>query len=479
MKTILLHEWRQLRTDRMAIACVGLLLGFLLFALANGRIHQERQQQTLAATAKEESERLGKLKAQLLRLETGQGSAAGFLDPRSGTAIGNTSGARYMSLPPAPLGTLSIGLGDLHPYFYKLSLRSKSVALSNEELENPLNLLSGPFDLAFGIVILLPLFLIALNYNVLSAEREQGTLALILSQPVDLRALVMGKVLVRGGTLVASAIAVTLLGGLIFGLGATVFPRLLAWTAVILLYSLFWLGLCVWVNAWGRTSATNAIALSALWLGFCLIIPSALNIAASALYPIPSRVEMIQALRTAGKEAQEQGSRLLSRYLEDHPEFAPTPAPGSPAAAVPDFGSITYAVQMEVDKRTEPVLARFEKAIGQQQAFVDQLRYVSPAVLAQGALNEFSGTGLARYRSFQSQAERFHLTWQQYFFRKIFQKAKLTSGEINTLPRFQYREERLLEVSGRSALIVIVLALLSLLIYGLSVSSLRRFKSTL
>jgi len=478
MKTILLHELRQLRSDRMAFACVGLFFCLLLYALANGTFHQERQQQTLAATANEESERFAKLKAQLLRIESGQGSAAGFLDPRSGTAIGNTSGARYIALPPAPLGTLSVGLGDLHPYFYKLSLRSKSFTLNNEELENPLNLLSGPFDLAFGIVILFPLFLIALNYNLLSAEREQGTLALILSQPVDLRALVLGKLLVRGGALLVVAIGVTLAGGLTYGLGEAVSSRLLAWTGIIFLYGLFWLGLCVWVNAWGRSSATNAIALSALWLGFCLIIPSALNIAASALYPIPSRVEMIQALRTAGKEAQEQGSRLLSRYLEDHPEFAPAPAPGTQAAA-PDFGSITYAVQIEVDKRTEPVLARFEKAIERQQGLVDQLRYLSPAVLAQGALNEFSGTGLARYRGFQHQAERFHRNWQEYFFPKIFQKVKLTSGEIESLPRFQYREETLSDVFARSAPLTVVLLLLGLGTSALSFGSLSRFKNTL
>lgn len=477
MRTIFLHEWRQLRTDRMAWGCVGLFLLFLLYALANGVFWQQRQRETLAATAREEGERLGKLKAQLERIESGKASAAGFLDPRSGTAIGNTSGVRYITMPPAPLGVLAVGLGDLHPYFYKLSLRSKSFALNNDELENPVNLLSGPFDLSFGIVLLFPLFLIALNYNLLSAEREQGTLALILSQPVSLRKLVMGKVLVRGGALWLVAVGVTVLGGMLFGVGEAVGPRILAWLGIITLYGVFWMALCIWVNAWGRSSATNAIALAALWLGFCLILPSALHITASALYPIPSRVEMIQALRTAGKEAQEQGSRLLSRYLEDHPEFAPAAAPG--AAGPPDFGSITYAVQMDVDKRTEPILERFEQAIGRQQGLVDQLRYLSPAVLAQGALNEFSGTGLARYRGFQRQAEEFHAGWQRYFFPKIFQRAKLTSAEIESLPRFAYQEEEWGAVLIRSSSLLLVLLILAGLACGLALQSLRRFKGTL
>ena len=83
--------------------------------------------------------------------------------------------------------------------------------MATTEIENPNRLLAGRFDLAFVIVFLYPLLILTLSYNMLSAEQEQGTLALTLSQPVSLRTLVSGKVLLRalvllcpGGPVLAS-----------------------------------------------------------------------------------------------------------------------------------------------------------------------------------------------------------------------------------------------------------------------------------
>lgn len=473
MKTILVNEWRQLRADKVGLIAASLLLAFLVFGLFNGRLQQDRRAATVQQVLEEERERLGKLQTSLQMIESGALEPKGFLDPRGGAAIGNTTGVRYMVMPPAPLGSLAVGLGDLHPHFYKLGLRSKSFTLSNDELENPLNLLSGTFDLSFGIVLLFPLFVIAMNYNLLSSEREQGTLPLILSQPVSLRDLLAGKLLVRGGVVLSVALLVTLLGGLALGDSGDALPRLLGWCVVITLYGLFWLALCVAVNAWGRSSATNAIALAGCWLAFCIIVPSAVNITATALYPIPSRVEMIQSIRRAGKEAQEKGSQLLARYLEDHPELSPTAGTQGPQ---PDFSSITYAVQMEVDKRTEPVLKRFDRAVEQQQSVVDNARFLSPAILTQVALGELSGTGLARYRHFQAQATAFHQRWLDYFFPLIFQRAKLTSSQLGSIPTFRYKEEKLGDVVGRTAPLVVALAVISAVTGWIALRLLARFQ---
>ena len=53
----------------------------------------------------------------------------------------------------------------------------------NGEVESPLNLMVGRFDLTFVVIYLLPLLVLALSFNVLSEEREQGTLALTCCSP--------------------------------------------------------------------------------------------------------------------------------------------------------------------------------------------------------------------------------------------------------------------------------------------------------
>jgi ABC-2 type transport system permease protein len=92
-----------------------------------------------------------------------------------------------------------------------VTYQSKIHFIHNNDIENPSHLLSGHFDLAFVIVYLFPLLIFALSYNLLSAEREIGTLRLLMSQPLALRTLVPGKVLVRAGALLALAVVAPVL----------------------------------------------------------------------------------------------------------------------------------------------------------------------------------------------------------------------------------------------------------------------------
>jgi ABC-2 type transport system permease protein len=63
------------------------------------------------------------------------------------------------------------------------------------------------------------------------------------------------------------------------------------------------------VAALGKPSATNAMILAGAWLGLVVLVPSLLNMGPTTAYPVPSRVEMIQATRTASDDANAEGSR--------------------------------------------------------------------------------------------------------------------------------------------------------------------------
>ena len=80
--------------------------------------------------------------------------------------------------------------------------------MQSDEIENPANLLSGRFDLAFVLTFCWPLLVLPLLYNVLSEEREAGTLALVASQPVSLRAVLAARLVVRGGLVVRVTLVV-------------------------------------------------------------------------------------------------------------------------------------------------------------------------------------------------------------------------------------------------------------------------------
>ncbi len=473
--TVLQHEWRLLKADRTLLAVALLLAALVGYSLWNGARWVEFQKNTLQTASQEEQERLSKLRDLLSDIEAGRAQPTGFQDPRSAGAIGGTTAAPYLAMPPAPLAALSIGQSDLYPYYFKLNLRSKQAILASDEIENPTNLLAGRFDLAFVLISLFPLVILALGYNLISAEREQGTLVLALSQPLTLSQLVLGKIALRGLLLLGLLLAFTLGGAALTGVNladSSAWLRLGLWIALMSLYTAFWFGLAVLVNTFRASSATNALTLAGCWLAFVLVLPSLANLVATSLYPVPSRVEMVQAMRSAGKEAQSKGSVLLSKYMEDHPELVPE------EKGAPDFASLSYAVQMEVDRRVQPILDQFDRQVSAQQSFVDTFRFVSPAILVQSALNDLSGTSLGRYQHFTRLVDRFFGQWQAYFLPKVFAKTKLTSAQTAEFPRYQWEEESDASVLSRVAVTLAGLAALAAVVLLASFARLRGVSPT-
>jgi ABC-2 type transport system permease protein len=468
---IMRQDWRSLSADRTLWAVAALLVLTIGYGAYNGAAWVRFQQQTLQAAAAEEQKRLEAVKAGIAAIEAGHSRPASpFRDPRSPSAVGRTLAARYAVMPPGPLAALAVGQSDLYPYYFKVSTSSKQTFLQNDEIENPVHLLSGRFDLAFVILYLYPLIILALTYNVLSAEKEAGTLAMTLSQPVSLRTLVAAKVTTRAAFIVCLSLAVSVLG---VSLGGTslwaegAWIRLALWMAVVIAYGAFWFSLAVAVNALGRTSATNAMVLAGVWLAFVLVIPALLNLGVKVLHPVPSRVELIQAMREASSEASAQSSKLLAGYLEDHPELS--------GGNADEFGVIAVAAQAYVEREMQPVLERFDLQLDRQQALVDRYRFLSPAIVAQSSLNDVAGTSVFRYKHFLSQVDDFHREWRAFFHPRIVRKHRLRPEELGELPQFAFREEPAQAVVSRSVAGLAGLLAPVLLVTALGLGRLRRY----
>lgn len=469
---ILRHEWRALSADAtvwLIAAVMGLAVGYGVW---NGARWAKFQHAALDAAAVEEAARFDALKTQMAALSKPGGTVSPFTDPRSPTNIGGRLGMRYAMLPPGPLAALAIGQSDLLPYYFKISTDARENVVATTEIENPNRLLAGRFDLAFVLIYLYPLLILALTYNMLSAEQEQGTLTLALSQPVSLGALVSGKVLLRallliGLVVVFSIAALIAAGASVSAPGAAL--RLFLWLLVVVAYGAFWFCLAMLVASLGRNSTTNATMLASAWLLLVVMMPALFNLAATSFYPVPSRVEMIQAMRVAQDEANKGGSQALARFYEDHPELAT----GDPTQAMNDFNVVRIAVNDEMERRVRPVVSRYERQITSQQRVVDGLRFLSPAILMQNALNDIAGTGTERHRDYLGQVDAFHRHWREYFVPMIFAKTQMT--DLDGVPRFSYHEEPDAIVGMRVGVAVAALLIPALIIAVCGLSCLRRF----
>lgn len=470
---VLRHEWRGLTADALVWILVSIFAVAGGYGLLNGMRWVAFQQTAIADATREERDRHAAFEADIRRINSQNAAVPAFADPRNADAAGRRMASRYAVMPPADLAPLAIGQTDLLPYYFRMTTEAKESVLAATELENPQRLLAGRFDLSFVIIYLFPLLILTLAYNLLSAEKEQGTLALALSQPTSLQTLVLLKIAPRlllffGLIVVCAGVAAAVAGLPLTSSAALV--KLLSWIGMVSLYGLFWFVLAIAVAALDRSSSTNAVILAGAWVLFVMLVPSALNLLAETWYPVPSRVRMVQAVREASDEATAAGSRLLSRYYEDHPELAPAEADAT--AAMSDFNAVRIAVADDVDRRVRPVLDEYARQLAGQQQLVDRLRFLSPAVLLQDGLNDLAGAGAARHRHFMTQVEAYHAAWRAYFQPRVLRRQPL--ADYRGVPAFHYEEEALSAVLARTAAASGLLAAPVCLLGLLAAAGLRR-----
>jgi ABC-2 type transport system permease protein len=477
MRDLLRHEWRLLRADRTAHGLFVVLVLTIGLAAYVGADWTRFQRANLALAERQEQERLARVETELQLLERGGQPESSFTDPRFASVLGGGRAAHTVKLPPGALSGLAVGQSDLLPYQFQVTTWTNERSfLANGELENPHNLLAGRFDLAFVIVYILPLLVIALTYNLLSAERENGTLALTLSQPVALPRIVLSKLWTR--VLLLTCLTAVLAMGTAAAVGVDLVSlpslgRLIIFGLISTLYLGFWFAAAIAINGLGRSSAFNATALACVWLGLVVVLPALVQFAASALHPVPSRMQMVGYAREMSAGATRERSRLLARYYEDHPEML-----GGEAPDPNNFAALGYVTQEEVNRRLRTVMARYESSIAAQRRVVQRYRFLSPAILVQEALIELAGTSPERFALFQAQASAFAEEWKRFFVPRIMRADSMKSGITRMLPRFEYREEPLTRAAGRTA--VPGLALLGFLFAATlwAVRSLRRFPLT-
>jgi ABC-2 type transport system permease protein len=445
--TVLRWEIRTLQRDPACWLALALAIAAIVFALINGgrwishleTVRAAAQERDISART-EARELAGRIDSKAAR--------APFItrDPRNAYGYANGLMANYAVLPATPLAALTIGQSDLLP-----SLQGSS------EPENPHRLLIGRFDAAFVVVFLMPLLIIALTYALLAGERERGTLALLLAQPLSMRSLFAGKLaprvlLVLG--LFGLLAALCLLTG-----HAAAWVRLGLWLSIALAYSAFWFALSAALVVRSGNSARHAITLAAAWLALTLLMPAAINLAVKTLHPVPSRIELILAMRDATDAATTERSKLLGAFYEDHPELA-----GAGGAATEDFVTLRFVTGQKVEQELAPVLARYDEQLGRQQALVEKLQFLSPALLAQSALADAAGTSLARHRLFFAQAVAHHAQLRAFFDPRALSKQKF--AEWDDVPGFRFVEEEnaavLIRIAGPLAALLLAALILGL-----------------
>jgi ABC-2 type transport system permease protein len=329
---------------------------------------------------------------------------------------------------PTAWASLALGQRDVYPTYVKLRLLGLQGQLYASENVNPTKALSGNFDLAFVLVYLFPLLVIALSFNLLSSEKEQGILVLLLAQPVSVDVVVGAKLafrlaLVLGLALVLSVVAM---------LWARVPPdgRVGLWLALVGLYCLFWFGLAYVVTGLQRKSAFNAVALVGLWLVLVVLVPGLLNVYVSAARPVPQGL----ALTVKQREEIHGGwdkpkTQTMNRFFALYPQWRDT-------ATIKErfVWRWYYAFQHLGDESVRPLAAAYAGGLQQRYELVNRLSWLSPAISAQASLNALAGTDLPAHLAFQQSATRYHDALRAFYYPYLFNKVAFTHADYAKEP---------------------------------------------
>jgi len=455
------HECRVLWRDASTAIVLVAIMASMAFGLWSGARWAAFQGEAVEAGIQREAEVFRELESQARDWESRGAEASPEAFPLHPGYIGLFY-SRFAALPPAVTAPLSIGQSAMRPYYFWVNGERRDSWLDQEEIDNPQNLLAGRFDLGFVVVFFLPIVALGLSFDLLSREREQGTLQLIGSQPIPTGVLLAGKIVARWALVMGSVLLVMVPAALGLGIFQGAPGAFLLWIGAVGGYVLFWILLAGVVNTRTRDSASNGILLLSAWLLLGVILPPVLNRVVASVHPLPPRAEVIQTTRALETEVRVDPGTLVETYYADQPELRPE-------GFDPDrynFPLFWTAIQREVDEGMESLLRQEREALEGQERLGRRLAALSPAVLVQMLSDAVAGTDLGRNRRFLEEVFDFHSEHRAFFEPRTFGHQTLKADEYAHMPTFHPRAAGL-RLDATQAVPLGVLSLLWSLVAGI------------
>jgi ABC-type transport system involved in multi-copper enzyme maturation permease subunit len=338
--------------------------------------------------------------------------------------------------PPSPLGFLCMGsdkkLGNMVEGVSYSEIPKEAVGGGSN---NPLMSVFRSLDIVLIIQIVLSLLALLLAYDAISGERERGTLAVMLSNPVPRYHVLLGKLL--GGMI---SIALPLIAGMLVGLfviltSGSVILDGRSWTriGVVFLCSLLYLSaifmLGILVSARTRKSTTSLAILLFLWVALVKLMPNMGPYVARHLREVGDK----PAVEATCEAIEDEFRRLhhAGRYVKNLRETDSYPPdrwtflkgrvwhPDSPYPREIYFApresmiwyleGIKYFIpkHMKYADRVWKAYRPYEEQLYREMAFSNNISRISPAWTYYNASSVLAGTDSNVYTRFVNQARRY------------------------------------------------------------------------
>ncbi|MBP1222525.1 ABC transporter permease [Flavobacterium sp. 1355] len=278
----------------------------------------------------------------------------------------------------------------------------------------------GEISIAMVLQILLPLLIFFLGFNSIAYERENGTLKLLLSQGINWKQLLFGKILGVASVIMLLFIPTIVILILIwlllqnFSISADETLKMLFFIVFHFIYLIFFCVIAVLISASSKTSKKALISLIGIWLIFTIILPRTTQAIGAYLYEAPSKIQFNSDIE---KDILKQGDNhnpndphykaikdsLLTVYKVDSVQKLPFNYSGFIMTEGEKISSQIYK------KHLEELLKIYDK----QNSFSKAVAFFNPYVAMKNLSMGLSNTDYDSYIDFQKQAEDYRYMMAQ------------------------------------------------------------------
>ena len=340
----------------------------------------------------------------------------------------------YLAFPaPQPsldLAALARGRTEVETPSLRIRLLALEGQLYEHETVNPRLAAAGDLDLAFLLIALLPLFIIALMYDLVSSEREGGTWTLV--RLFARRRRLLGLKLASRVCLVGAVVAVPVV--VAWWLVGFQLDGRAAWAvALVALHTLFWFSLCLGVAAGRRSSTANAMILVGTWVALTLLAPAALSLANAILHPVPEALELTVHQRQGYHEAWDLSkAETMEVFYEDYPEWSHRTVPEDVFT-----WAWYYAMNHRGDHAARDASRAYREVLWERERWARTWSLLVPPLATQLALDRLAATDLGAQLAYQDAVRRHHERLKTHFYPIFFDAAPIDAVDWDQVPAFE------------------------------------------
>jgi ABC-2 type transport system permease protein len=330
-----------------------------------------------------------------------------------------------------PLSILSIGQSDVYAPLLSGHFNGDIFKNNYTEFKNPEQLLAGNLDTAFFIVFLFPLLLVALTYNLQSADKEAGISPLLNVQASSIQKLMRYRLLYRW--LVALTPFVITAAASFFMLSALPgfsFAAFMQWWGIALLYALFWLVVVALVQRLQFSSLINAVTLAGVWVLLLIAIPGLLNTWFNYKYPAANKTEIAE-YRDFDFKAWDISLDKHKKYL-----FGIYPRLEKDTARLDSNHIRGFSYSLQVFNREKELHAAITGKAAEQAAAEESTFWINPVGGVMRSFATISQTSLSQQQQFEKDIFVYREKKLRHIFENMLMQPHFTKKDFEAMPAF-------------------------------------------